>query len=509
MSTAINSSVPTPNGAKNIVPDSSPAAVRLPLASSVRQTTDATSNQKDSTKVPICLIKLVRSIVRTFYSREHSLIVDMLVRNTIMKEDDLCERLRFERKQLRQYLHTLKCDQFIKSKLQLETDVDGKTTKITHYFIDYKLFVNVVKYRLDQMQRRLEAEQRQSTSRASFKCSSCNTAYTDLEVDRLMDFTNPGKLVCVYCRGEVCEEEDNASRTDARALIAKFHHQVRDPIDLMLRECDEIHLSPSILEPEIRPLEPLNDDTSDESQNIGRNSILPGDKSKKNSSLFGPTESSVRIVLSGNSSGSNQVVKERPIWMSDSTISLNPTPGIGNTDSQVNIFSNASDFHSNHTPEDAITQTLAPGRVPSGFGSNLSNYVTASVSHNRLADTTTSETNLMTNTTGGTNAASSSDIMQLLLVHERRGLLTRNSAKNVSVPGRNNAHKTTLAQPDPLVNTENTSVDLHSKKFEVTVGGQLMLYTDVTPAMVKTMTKEERENYVRVGKLMFTNLMLE
>lgn len=56
-----------------------------------------------------------------------------------MKEDDLCERLRFERKQLRQYLHTLKCDQFIKSKLQLETDVDGKTTKITHYFIDYKV----------------------------------------------------------------------------------------------------------------------------------------------------------------------------------------------------------------------------------------------------------------------------------------------------------------------------------------------------------------------------------
>ncbi|XP_018654632.1 putative transcription initiation factor IIE, alpha subunit [Schistosoma mansoni] len=332
---AINSSVPTPNGAKNIVPDSSPAAVRLPSSSSVRQTADATSNQKDSTKVPLCLIKLVRSIVRTFYSREHSLIVDMLVRNTIMKEDDLCERLRFERKQLRQYLHTLKCDQFIKSKLQLETDVDGKTTKITHYFIDYK---------------------------------------------------------------------------------------VRDPIDLMLRECDEIHLSPAILEPEIRPLEPLNDDTSDESQtssqNVGRNSILSGDKNNKNSSLFGSTESSVRIVLSGNSR-------------------------IGDTDSQVNIFSNASEFHANHTPEDAITQTLAPGRVPSGFGS------------------------------------------------------------------RNNAHKTTLAQPDPLVNTENTSGDLHPKKFEVTVGGQLMLYTDVTPAMVKTMTKEERENYVRVGKLMFTNLMLE
>ncbi len=57
-----------------------------------------------------------------------------------MKEDDLCERLRFEKKQLRQYLHTLKQDQFIKSKLQLETDADGKTAKIIHYFIDYKVF---------------------------------------------------------------------------------------------------------------------------------------------------------------------------------------------------------------------------------------------------------------------------------------------------------------------------------------------------------------------------------
>ncbi|KAH8864302.1 General transcription factor IIE subunit 1 [Schistosoma japonicum] len=497
MSTTINSSVPTPNAAKNIVfSESLPAAGKLSPVSSIRQSADSLSNQKDSTKVPVCLIKLVRSIVRTFYLREHSLIVDMLVRNTIMKEDDLCERLRFERKQLRQYLHTLKCDQFIKSKLQLETDADGKTTKITHYFIDYKLFVNVVKYRLDQMQRRLEAEQRQSTSRASFKCSSCNTTYTDLEVDRLMDFTNPGKLVCVYCRREVCEEENNASRTDARALIAKFHHQVRDPIDLMLRECDEIHLSPAILEPEIRPLEPLNDDFTDvlqASQSVGTSSIDFGDKTKRNSSLFGPTENSVRIVLKGNSSGTNHVIKERPIWMSDSTISLNPTTGIGDTDSQANAFLNTSDFHPNNASEDIITQTLVPGRVPSGSGSNLSNSVTLGSSHSRLTDTSTTSTNSSTNATGGVSTASS-DIMQLLLVHERRGLPNQNS-KNTNVAGRNNLHKTSSGPPDSLTPAEGKSAD-PSTKFEISYGGQRIPYKDVTSAMVKTMTKEERADYI-------------
>lgn len=89
-----------------------------------------------------------------------------------------------------------------------------------------QLFVNIVKYRLDQVQRRLEAEQRKTTSRASFKCPSCAMTYTDLEVDRLLDPENPGRLICVYCQAEVVEEKDNASRTDARALIAKFHHQV-------------------------------------------------------------------------------------------------------------------------------------------------------------------------------------------------------------------------------------------------------------------------------------------
>ncbi|VDQ06211.1 unnamed protein product [Trichobilharzia regenti] len=106
--------------------------------------------------------------------------------------------------------------------------------------------------------------------------------------------------------------------------------QVRDPIDMMLRECDAIHLSPAILEPEFRRLDPLNDNTDgtqNSSQYVGLDTMDSGESNKRNLSTFGPTENSVRIVLSGNSSSLTQSVKERPIWMSDSTISLNPTTG--------------------------------------------------------------------------------------------------------------------------------------------------------------------------------------
>lgn len=40
-------------------------------------------------------------------------------------------------------------------------------------------------------------------------------------------------------------------------MIAFIYFQVRGPLDTLLKECDQVHLSSSILEPEFRALEPL------------------------------------------------------------------------------------------------------------------------------------------------------------------------------------------------------------------------------------------------------------
>lgn len=40
----------------------------------------------------------------------------------------------------------------------------------------------MVKYKLDLMRKRMETEERDATSRASFKCPSCLKTFTDLEV---------------------------------------------------------------------------------------------------------------------------------------------------------------------------------------------------------------------------------------------------------------------------------------------------------------------------------------
>lgn len=43
----------------------------------------------------------------------------------------------------------------------------------------------MVKYKLDLMRKRMETEERDATSRASFKCTNCLKTFTDLEVSKL------------------------------------------------------------------------------------------------------------------------------------------------------------------------------------------------------------------------------------------------------------------------------------------------------------------------------------
>jgi len=60
------------------------------------------------TEVPASLKLLVRIIMRCFYGDEHAVVMDKLIHRPCIKEDDLLDLLRFERKQLRAIITTLR-----------------------------------------------------------------------------------------------------------------------------------------------------------------------------------------------------------------------------------------------------------------------------------------------------------------------------------------------------------------------------------------------------------------
>ncbi|KAL3317004.1 General transcription factor IIE subunit 1 [Cichlidogyrus casuarinus] len=390
--------------------------------------------------------------------------MNILLRNTIMKEDDLCERLRFDRKLLRQLLHTLKTDQFIKSKMQIETEAEGKTNRITHYFIDFKVFVNVVKYRLDMMHRRLEGEQRDSSSRANYSCSSCNTTYTDLEIDRLVNpFTDT--LICTYCKHEVSEQEDSIQKAGACAqVISKFNQQIRRPIDNLLQECEKIHLSSAILEPEIRPLEPMPGSDEAKNDELVTNSVGFDEEKDKRWAAAQAKEteakSMIRVVVDGNDSGNKKVLKERPIWLRESTVHQTAEGENMKTDS-------------------SLVQTLTPGRIPQQFTNGTAGH----------------------SSYGNSSKPAAMQIMELLMIHEKRRPLAAPQVRAVN-----------RSKQQERVSDIKTNGHSHEPPLEYACcmnDGRMLDYRHINLKMLKDFTDTELAEYRRVGKFLYSKRVYE
>lgn len=206
------------------------------------------------TEVPDDLKKLVRYVMRGFYQIEHAITMDILIHHPCIKEDDILDLLKFERKQLRAVINTLKTDKFIKSRMRVETDSEGKTTRHNYYFINYSVFVNVVKYKLDHMLKKLEMQEREATNRASYQCPQCQKTFTDLEADQLFDPMS-GNFLCTYCQSEVEEEASNAPKSDAQSLMVTFNDQMTS-LYTLLKALEDVKLSREILEPEPCDLKP-------------------------------------------------------------------------------------------------------------------------------------------------------------------------------------------------------------------------------------------------------------
>jgi len=272
------------------------------------------------TEVPSSLKQLSRLVVRGFYEIEFSLIIDMLVRYPCLREDDLCDLLKFDKKVLRAKLSTLKQDRLVQTKLKIETGEDGKAAKVNCFYINYKVFVNIVKYKLDMMRKKMEVEERDATSRSSFKCGNCDKTFTDLEADQLFDPMS-GEFKCTFCGSSVEEDESAMPKKESRQMLATFNEQMERLFDL-LRVVEDIRLSEEVLEPDpvdiagsaslIRRTASSGPASGD--MNDGRWS---GEASRKGG--FRVDDQQVNVTF-GEEASKQEKRKEVPLWISESTV---------------------------------------------------------------------------------------------------------------------------------------------------------------------------------------------
>ncbi|XP_029658410.1 general transcription factor IIE subunit 1 [Octopus sinensis] len=401
-------------------------------------------------EVPESLKRLVRLIVRGFYSIEHAIILDLLVRHPCMKEDDIIDLLKFERKQLRSMLNTLKMDKIVKVRMRVETDAEGHTTRHNYYFINYKVFVNVVKYKLDHVYRKIEAAERQSTSRSSFKCTQCEKTYTDLEAGQLLD-PYTGLLVCMICQVEVEEDESAIPKQDARTMLAKFNEQIQ-PIYDLLKECEDVRLAPEILEPEPVDMKSITQKSQSNNPKYDSKSVWSGEATKNIS--YGYEENTVTITVSEETNQrDNKPAKEQPVWMKESTIEK-PTAVIGKPAEVM------------HKPSTSKAESME----------------------------------------------CSDDIMRTLLVHEKKSVAS--AAAMAIFPSSDHGSSSDSDEETVQPSTSVTGVEeMDSGEEEeeeevpmVCIGDMRVPLHEVTDNMVTQMTAEEKENYIRLGQELYQHL---
>ncbi|XP_032654096.1 general transcription factor IIE subunit 1-like [Chelonoidis abingdonii] len=413
------------------------------------------------TEVPAALKRLAKYMVRGFYGVEYALVLDVLIRYPCVKEDDLLLLLKYERKQLRTVLNTLKADKFVKLRMRVETGPNGKSTRHNYYYINYKVLVDVVKYKLDHVRRKIEADERDSTTRSSFKCPSCFSTYTDLEVNQLFDiFTETFR--CTYCNAEVEEDASALPKRDARTLLAKFNEQI-EPIFALLRETEDVVLPHDLLEPQPTEIPELSESFEQKvCSSILDSSTHPEKWANKNSSVGNMYVQNLVIDVQDSEpkkKGKEKVTKEHPIWMTHSTVQGASSYA---ADSNIETSKETDDSVKEAVPDNEVIRTLLIHESKSSSGTAHPPPLAKNKLLESESDTSESEEEAKHAKPAVVKAAGSD------LEQEEQETL------------------------DPTV----------------MVAGKAHLYSEVSdnPELVSLMTDEEREIYIKVGQEMFQSV---
>lgn len=181
--------------------------------------------------------------------------------------------------------------------------------------------MNIVKYKLDHMRKKMETEERDATSRSSFRCLQCDKQFTDLEADQLFDFTTQ-EFKCTHCGGTVEEDESAMPKKDSRLLLAKFNDQMEKLYEL-LRAVEDIRLAPEVLEPDPVDLASVGLGGADAGKGKGPSNGNPDDaRWSGEASRAGGFENLNQGINIDFGAATTKVVekKEMPTWISESTV---------------------------------------------------------------------------------------------------------------------------------------------------------------------------------------------
>jgi len=173
------------------------------------------------------LYLLVQHVTRAFYDPRYIVVMDQLARHQVLKDDDLAGRVGLQVKELNKLMATLEKDGLIQAHRQNELKEGAQRSVGRQYFyVDYKRFCNVVKWRVAAMHREIDTGLRNQLDNKGYICPLCNRSYTPLDADKIADLER-GIFICEDCGTELVDNENAENVRGSQDRMQRFNHQMR------------------------------------------------------------------------------------------------------------------------------------------------------------------------------------------------------------------------------------------------------------------------------------------
>lgn len=173
------------------------------------------------------LYLLVQHVTRAFYDPRFVVVMDQLARHQVLKDDDLAGRVGLQVKELNKLMATMEKDGLIQAHRQNELKEGAQRSVGRQYFyVDYKHFCNVLKWRVAEMHRVIDTGLRNQLDNKGYICPLCSRSYTPLDADRIADYER-GVFICEDCKTELVDNENAENVRGSQDRMQRFNYQMR------------------------------------------------------------------------------------------------------------------------------------------------------------------------------------------------------------------------------------------------------------------------------------------
>ncbi|KAF9301546.1 hypothetical protein BGZ74_006588 [Mortierella antarctica] len=181
----------------------------------------------------LVLDQLVYRVCRAFYEPRYIVVMDVINKMKQIKDEELALTLKLTKREIHKICGKLKEDRLIKDITKHEArKPDQRPIPNTYYYLDYKIFVDVVKYKIHKMGKKLDANMQQAEVESTgHRCPACGQCFTMVDIMNDLNMET-GKFRCPYDSTDL-EDEDPKDEDQGQEQKTKLRENTKPIVDLL------------------------------------------------------------------------------------------------------------------------------------------------------------------------------------------------------------------------------------------------------------------------------------